>query len=270
MKTTASIVLYKTSFPEVEELIKVVLSAREINTLYIVDNSPICQKEDFSFSKKLHYQSFPENIGFGAAHNKAIQMADTEGASFHFIINPDITIEENTIKNMLDFIHSQKEIGAIMPRILYPDRRPQYLPKLLPSPYSLARRKICPKLLSDYANKWYEMRCVPDDIIYEAPVIHGCFSLFRMEALLKVGMYDPGFFMYFEDTDLSRRIHMHYKTVVYPLATVYHQYHREANKSIKMFMYFVKSAIFYFNKWGWIDTKRSCINNHTIRKIKSQ
>ena len=70
----------------------------------------------------------------------------------------------------------------------------------------------------------------------------------NLKAIQEIGMYDDNYFMYFEDWDLSRRMHKKYKTIYYPLVSVYHGYESGANKSFKLFKIFIHSAITYFNK----------------------
>ena len=89
-----------------------------------------------------------------------------------------------------------------------------------------------------------------------------------MEAIQEVGMYDDKFFMYFEDWDLSRRMHKKYKTIYFPQVSVYHGYKSGANKSGKLFKIFIKSAITYFNKWGWFfDSERNKVNNAALSQF---
>ncbi|GAI80195.1 unnamed protein product, partial [marine sediment metagenome] len=120
-------------------------------------------------------------------------------------------------------------------------------------------------------NQWYEMRTVSSGLIYSTSIVSGCFSLFRTEVFQKVGLYDERFFMYFEDFDISRRVNKYFKTVYYPKVSVYHEYRREAQKNPRLFKIFVKSAIKYFNKWGWFfDHERNEINKSTIEQVIKQ
>ena len=85
-----------------------------------------------------------------------------------------------------------------------------------------------------------------------------------------VGIFDDKFFMYFEDWDLSRRMHLHYKTLYYPIVSVYHGYDSGANKNLKLFKIFIKSAIHYFNKWGWFfDSQRNKVNKAVLDQFNS-
>ena len=49
----------------------------------------------------------------------------------------------------------------------------------------------------------------------DVPYLSGCFMLFRVAALRRVGLFDERFFMYPEDIDLTRRIHAEFRTVFF-------------------------------------------------------
>ena len=100
------------------------------------------------------------------------------------------------------------------------------------------------------------------------PILSGCFMFLRTEALEKVGLFDEHFFMYMEDFDLNRRIHCVYKTIFFPEAVVVHEYQKASYKNIKLLKAHIKSAIYYFNKYGWFfDKERKKANKKTLRDI---
>ena len=92
--------------------------------------------------------------------------------------------------------------------------------------------------------------------------------MFNLNAIKEVGVYDENFFMYFEDWDLSRRVHKNFKTIYFPSVFVYHGYDSGANKNIKLLFIFLHSAYHYFNKWGWFfDKKRKKINSIALSQF---
>lgn len=230
--------------------------------LILVDNSPTKSLADIYEDQRIEYIHNPSNPGFGAAHNIAIDLAIKSGSKYHFIINPDIYFDMDVVTPMVSYMEANADVGMMMPEILYPDGSIQYLPKLLPNPFWIFRRKIKkPKASFNKFIEKYELRKFPKDKIYNAPILSGCFTLLNLNAIAKVGAYDDKFFMYFEDFDLSRRMHTEYKTIYFPLVSVFHGYEGGANKSLKLFKIFISSAITYFNKWGWFfDRKRKIIN----------
>ena len=141
---------------------------------------------------------------------------------------------------------------------------------MLPTPVSIFLRKFKKPsfIYKPFINK-YELRYVSPEVIYQAPILSGCFTLFNMEAIKEIGLYDDEFFMYFEDWDISRRMHENFKTFYYPKVSVIHGYESGANKNPRLFKIFIKSAFHYFNKWGWIiDKERKKINQKTLNQFK--
>ncbi|WP_291051447.1 MULTISPECIES: glycosyltransferase [unclassified Empedobacter] len=268
-----SIVTYNTSHKDLDLLLKSFGKVQTDIQIYIVDNSPT-NALSFYFEKKLNviYIHNPSNPGFGASHNVAIDLSIKNNVSYHFIVNPDVYFKEDVVSKMVEYMKKDSKIGMMMPQILNLDGTVQNLPKLLPSPFSVILRKLKkPRFIyKPFINK-YELRNVQKDLIYEAPILSGCFTLLNIEAIKEIGVYDDVFFMYFEDWDLSRRMNQKYKTIYYPKASVYHGYESGANKSKKLFKIFLKSFKHYFNKWGWFfDKNRRIINRKTIENVKSK
>ena len=77
--------------------------------------------------------------------------------------------------------------------------------------------------------------------------------------------------MYFEDADLSRRIHNRYRTVFYPYAEIYHDYDKESYRNRRLLWIHLMSAVKYFNKWGWFfDKERGKINRKTMDALRAR
>ena len=125
----------------------------------------------------------------------------------------------------------------------------------LPSVLTLFLRRFLPKKLKPLFQKrldYYEMKDMGYDKTYDVPCLSGAFMLFRRSVLEKIGGFDPRYFLYFEDFDLSRKVNSAgYRTVFYPYVSVTHKWERAQHKNIKMAFIFVLSGIRFFNKWGW-------------------
>lgn len=266
-----SIVLYKTSESDIKNILSSFKFVKATYKLYIVDNSPTDELK--SFFKNEHFIDYihnPSNPGFGASHNIVFKISIEDNIAYHFIVNPDVYFTEDVITKMVKYISSNKNIGMMMPQILNLDGTVQNLPKLLPSPFSMLFRKIKkPKSIYERFINKYELRNVDKDMVYSAPILSGCFTLFNVEALKEVGLYDDQFFMYFEDWDISRRMHENYETIYYPHVSIFHGYESGANKNKQLFKIFLASAIKYFNKWGWFyDPQRKIINKETLHQFE--
>ena len=184
--------------------------------------------------------------------------------------NPDVYFNEDVPAKLYEYMEAHTEIGLIMPRVCFPDGSDQRLCKLLPRPCDLmVRRFVRSGRLVDHVNRRFELRDIACEGVVDVPYLSGCFMFMRSAALEAGGLFDERYFMYFEDTDLSRRIHREYRTVFYPHATIYHRYDGLSKRDRRMLMIHIRSAIRYFNKWGWLfDRERRRINMKTIERIR--
>lgn len=95
------------------------------------------------------------------------------------------------------------------------------------------------------------------------------FHVFTMSVLDDVGLFDENIFMYTEDIDLTRRIHKKYKTMFWPEVTIIHAHKRGSYKNKRLLKIHIKSAIHYFNKWGWIfDKERHKWNKEILKELE--
>ena len=262
---TVSIVLYKTSLKQLDKCIQSILKYPGITKIILIDNSPTNELgERFRLidNDRISYIFNPKNPGYGAGHNIAIQSIMDQGCFYHLVINADVYFGSGVLEPLLDYLNRNPDVGHVMPKVLYPDGKIQYLCKLLPTPIDLLGRVLLPKKLRDKNDFNFEMRWTGYEKEIFAPYLSGCFMLLRLDALRKYGLFDERFFMYPEDIDLTRRIAIGYRTMFYPAVSVHHEHGADSKKSIKMFLIHTFNIIKYFNKWGWvIDPERRRLNN---------
>lgn len=187
------------------------------------------------------------NIGFGSGHNFILDRLDSD---YHAIINPDIIVKDDVIAKLAAFLNNNGDIGMASPEIRFPDGRLQVLGKRNPCPaYLIASRMRGNgepgKLLREYAMLDCDLS-KPTDIENAT----GCFMFIRTKLFKEIGGFDKRYFMYFEDSDLSREVNQRCRTVYYPGATVYHEWGRESKKNFKLKLIQIQSMLNYFKKWG--------------------
>lgn len=260
-----SIVIYKHLFSETKTLIDSLRKSGIVDKIFIIDNSPV-PSCDFRH-EGLTYIFTEKNIGYGAAHNIALRKTIAAGVPYHLVVNPDITMDAYILKEMVDYMEQNKEIGHLMPKVIYPSGETQYLCKLIPAPSDLIFRRFLPKKWTEKRMSRFEMRNTGYDKIIDVPYLSGCFMLLRTEALKKAGLFDERFFLYPEDIDLTRRIGAYYRTVFYPPVSVVHHHAQESYKSLYMMFVHIWNLKKYFNKWGWFfDKQRKKINQQYIKQ----
>jgi hypothetical protein len=238
--------------------------------LYLIDNSAKDElKELANIDKRIEYIFNNANLGYGAGHNIAMRKSIENSVAYHVVLNPDIYFEKGVIEGLFEYMQAHKDVGHIMPKVLYPNGELQKLCKLLPTPLDLFARRFIPiKSFVNRINNRYELDFFSYDEIAEIPFLSGCFMFFRTEVLAQDCLFDEDFFMYLEDADLTRRIAKISKTLYYPKVSIVHEYQRGAHTSKKLLYIFIASVFTYFKKYGWFfDKERAKINKKTLKTL---
>ena len=139
----------------------------------------------------------------------------------------------------------------------------------MPTPFNLVGRRFFPNLKwSEKLNEEYQLKEFTYDHCINLPNLSGCFMFLRTEVLKKTGAFDTRYFMYMEDVDLTRRIHKVSETLFYPYVNIYHGYEKASYSNPVILKYHLRSAIKYFNKWGWLfDKERNQFNKNVVRLL---
>jgi GT2 family glycosyltransferase len=267
---TSCIVIYKNDKQTLLKAISSILSTKLHVKLFLIDNSPTDDLKNLSSDARIEYCHNPINPGFGAAHNIALKKALELGSKYHLVLNPDIYFDGGVIEEILQYMNYNIDVANLMPKVLYPDETTQYLCKLLPTPYDWIGRRFNPiKFMVNKRNHLFELRFADYNQLMEVPYLSGCFMFLRMEAIKNTGFFDEAIFMYGEDTDLCRRfIINNYKIIYFPNVTITHEFAKGSHKSFRLMMIGILSAIYYFNKWGWIfDKQRKEINKQALKNL---
>lgn len=254
---TASLVLYHNDPAVFGDAITSFLASAPDGEIWVSDNSVAPLIHPLFTHRRVHYVHNGVNLGFGSGHNRAIAQLP-KVSTLHLILNPDVRFEPRVLPALQAVMDGDKNIGAVMPRINFPDGSLQRLAKLLPSPVDLIFRRFIPSVtLRERINQRYELHDLPQNQASEVPVISGCCLLVRTAALHRVGGFDERYFMYMEDIDLVRRLG-DFSTILYvPTVSVVHDYAKGSYVNRKLLGFHVKSALKYFTKWGWLfDSQR--------------
>lgn len=263
-----SVVLYKNSFEKVRLLIETLLKGSVIDKIYLIDNSP---KRNSEYEKlPVTYIFNEKNIGYGRGHNIALtQTLFDDNAAYHLAMNADIDFNAEILNEITAYMNENQDVGSLMPKVFYPDGKIQHLCRLLPDPMDLIVRRFLPKSVMKNRVARLEMRDTDYNHIIEVPHISGSFMFLRTEILKKAGLFDPRYFLYLEDIDLTRRIQQVSHTIFYPKVSLIHEHQQGSYNSLRLLIVHIVSAFQYFNKWGWFaDNERKIINEKTIKQVK--
>ena len=269
---SASIVVTNEKIDDIDKVVNSYLP-REKRILYIVDNS--CREEYFKYYKSLNnpfvkHIKNEKNIGYGAAHNKAIRLAKSNNTKYHIVLNPDLYFEPHVINDLCNYADAHEKTVYMLPKVIYPNGDIQFLCKLCPTPIDAIGRRFLPEKIIEKRQIKYELRNSGYDRIMNPPILSGCFMFMRVSTLQQNNIeFDERFFVYYEDFDLIRRLHRVGWTLFYPKVTIVHKHARAGHRFNKMFFIMISSAIKYFNKYGWvIDKERQRWNKRMLEDVK--
>lgn len=253
MDCIASIVIYRNPPETLRKAAESFLNTNLRVKLYAVDNSPNPSLKSAFEGLPVIYLFSENNVGYGRAHNQVIN--NIGPCKYYLILNPDVFIPKGVIEELIKFMDAHPGVGMVCPKVLNEDGTIQYLNKRNPTVLDLFLRRFLPKQLKPIFRRrldYYEMKDMGYDSIYDVPFISGAFMFCRASVLKEAGGFDPRYFLYFEDADLSRKIQEYgYRTVYYPYVSVNHSWERASHKSVRMALVLIANGIRYFNKWGW-------------------
>lgn len=263
-KIFASIVLYKHSYEELKPTLDSLLAISSIDKIILVDNDSSLWADSLDDSRLIYIKS-EGNFGFGAGHNLAIKKYANE-SEFFLICNPDIEFSQVQFEKLFSYAQ-QSTAGLFLPKIMNKQGENQFNARLLPTPLNLFVRRFSTSLATKLDQSYLLKNASLDDPIF-VPYLSGCFMLFRSAALLDLKGFDDRFFMYMEDIDLSRRCAEKFGAIYYPLASIVHLHEQGSYKNPVLLKAHLKSAVQYFNKWGWIyDAGRSRLNSLCVKQF---
>jgi GT2 family glycosyltransferase len=254
-----SFVVHHSAADELVAAIGCVLASACTTHVIIIENDR--QKRDLPADPRVTRITAPTNLGYGRAHNIAFALARNASAH-HLIANTDVVFAPSVLPALVACLDRHPAASAVAPRIVYPDGREQATARLLPSPLDLVAKRLVPG--STRAARFL-CTAVAAATPLDLPFLSGCFLLVRRSVVDRIGGFDPRFFVYGEDVDLSRRLHAEGATLVLPTVSVTHQFRSEAEPSLWRHLLLVQGYIRYFGKWGWWrDAEREHLNRHAL------
>ena len=243
LNTLAIIVNYKVADLTLQA-VQSVLDSDSIGPVHavVVDNS-----EDKDEAERLRLnlpsgvvlQVAPENIGFGRACNLAFEQFPGE---LILLLNPDARLLPGCLVRLQKTLSSAENIAAVSPQIFLDEGFTFYLPPCYPpslfifkpvlatwGPQAKINRLISALWRRHSIKVWRSKRPV------KVNNLPGGLVLLKRRTIRKVGgLFDPRFFLYFEDTDLFIRLRKAgYSLIIDPRAEAIHYYDQCGRQSLE-------------------------------------
>jgi GT2 family glycosyltransferase len=176
-----------------------------------------------------------ENLGFGRGNNAGIRAALERGAEYVWLLNNDTTADPVALRAMVDVAEADPKVGAVGSAI-----------------YSTAEPEHLQAWGGGYVNFWlgrsrHFLSAVSDEKI---EFLTAASLLLRRPVLESLGLFDEGFFMYWEDADYCFRLRRAgWRLAVAGESRVWHKEQGSiGKKSALLDTYFNRSATLFFKK----------------------
>ena len=157
-----------------------------------------------------------ENQGYGAAFNRGIVAAATP---FVALISPDVAVQPGGLSRLVAFLEERPSAGGVSGPVAHVRDFPSRIEmdRVFPGrmiPVHFGYETVWTRVLyySGIRTKWARVSlAIPWTTVAAADEIsvsrlNGSFGVFRREALIRVGLFDPRLFAYFEEDDVALRL----------------------------------------------------------------
>lgn len=160
-----------------------------------------------------------ENVGFGRANNQAVPLAR---GRYLLLLNTDAFVDAGGIERSVRFLDAHPECTVLGARLVGRDGVLQPSCRYFPTPWNeflvrtgLERVFRGARLVDDMAWDHASPR--------ECDWVPGCYCLLRRDVVERIGLFDPRYFLYFEEVDHCRAEQaVGGKVMYFPGATVVH------------------------------------------------
>lgn len=243
--------------------------------IILVDNASTDGSIDYFEEKpngKIIFLKNKENLGFGKANNKGIEIAK---GKYIFLLNSDTLLINNAIKILFDYMESNPKIGVCGGNLYDIELSPAHSFKkeliTLINEFDFFKNKIARIVLKKRLDFNYK------DIPLEVGYITGADMFIRKKVLEESGNFDDDFFMYFEETELTYRIKkLGYKVMSVSEAKIIHLEGKSSifkEKKIKMsfeskYKYFYKTQREKEIKWIYLISQIKYLSIPTKMNIR--
>ena len=154
----------------------------------------------------------PENSGFISGNNLAFRLVEPLNVDFVIMLNNDTEVEIDTLKLLVSCFSKHPDTGLVTPAITYAeDKNTIWHAGGTFIPGKMSVRKL-----------FHTTSELPEQPV-EVDQISGCAMMMRLTLFRKIGLQDPGPFMYHEDVEKSLQSQrLGHKNYLVPRARIIH------------------------------------------------
>lgn len=216
--------------------------------IIVIDNNS--SEIDFTFLKKtfptVNFLLQKENLGFAKANNIGVENALGE---YILILNPDTIIPENLFESLIEFYQSKEKIGFVGIRMV--DTNGNFHPESkrnIPTAKN-SFSKLYSRFNHSKKNNYYKLE-VGEFEVAPCEILVGAFMFTTKKNYQEIGGFDPRYFMYGEDIDLSFSAELAgYKNYYKGDITVLHYKGESTKKDKKYYKHFFEAMMIFLAKY---------------------
>lgn len=185
-----------------------------------------------------------ENLGFAEGNNVGLSYALSKDSDYFFLLNNDCIVDKYLFKNLINATLEHPDGGAFGTKVLHYD-----------NPYTIqssgffwSNSKMMPQGIEPTNTSEFLTK---QTSIIPTFFAHGCGALFSKKALQKSGLFDPRYFLYWEEVDLCERIRKNGFGIYYvPKAKIWHKGSKSTKKQGKYtkFYYLFRNRLLFLRK----------------------
>ena len=189
--------------------------------VFVIDNASRDDSVRILRERYGHYEVIVNavNVGFGRANNQVLDRID---GRYVLLLNTDAYVEPDALTKTIAYMESHPGCGVLGVRLVGSGGELQPSCRYFMTPWSAFLGRTG-------ANRLFPRVRMVDDMSWDhasdrtCDWVPGCFYLVRKAVIDAVGLFDPRFFLYYEEVDHCRAVKAAGWDVVYsPVTTVVH------------------------------------------------
>jgi hypothetical protein len=137
------------------------------------------------------------NVGFGRANNQALPHIS---GKYVLLLNTDAFVQPDTLDKTIQYMDTHPECGMLGVKLLGRDGMLQPSCRYFPTAWNIFLERTNLK-------KFFKQTKLVDDMTWDHASVRscdwvpGCYALIRKEVIDQVGLFDPRYFLYYEEVD---------------------------------------------------------------------
>lgn len=197
---------------------------------------------------KITLLPLPENLGYAGGNNKGLQRSGKDQPDYYLLLNNDTLLEPDFLEKLVEAAGSEEKLAAVGPTVYFADQSGGKTERIW------------------FAGGWLNFLAggahhntnqkpeTSNQKLVTTEFLTGCCLLIKRSALRKVGqLFDPVFFAYGEDVDLSIRLqNAGYRLGYVPASIIWHKLATSSGgpKSSNFWYYNVRNNFLIVARYG--------------------